>query len=368
MNNKRIITIFAAVAVLSACTSSGSRELTSGNYDYMNVKQQELDLKVPEGLDTPSRSNRYALPILESTAVGAPLMGEQIRISSPRLVLPLVSGSHVEEGNKGATVMFDQVDDSRSLDKTIWDKVLSYLEQNNIGVEAFDRQNNTLVTDWVISVTELDTSWYDFSNEFVEQAKKFKLSLNVAPHGRTASLTNEIVDYIDENGNAAIASMDAIAQRTNEVEFLNFIIEEYDFGVRLAMSERLAKIRDGFSSELGANAAGDSAIVINAAYNNAWPRLLLVLRKMGFDVIDLDQSSGIMFVLYNGNEKGFWSGLFADEALALDKDNYRIFVQRAGENTSVTFKDDDNVSFDAKQTSDIFELFQEYMASDNLDI
>jgi outer membrane protein assembly factor BamC len=75
-----------------------------------------------------------------------------------------------------------------------------------------------------------------------------------------------------------------------------------------------------------------------------------------------------MFVLYGGVEDGFWSGLFSKETLPLEKDNYRIFVKRAGSNTSITFKSDENVNFDAKQTSDIFPVFQEYMASNNLDI
>lgn len=367
MKNNFIITICAAL-VLSACSSSGSRERTSGDYEYMKAQQKSADLKVPDELERPTRSNRYDLPSIETSSSTKALVGKDVRISSPRLVLPLVTGSHVEEGNEGATVMFDQVDDNRSLDKTIWDKVLSYLEQNDIGVESFDRQNNILLTDWVVTRTEVDTSWYSFSDKIIEKAKKYKLSLNVAPHGRTASLSSEIVDYIDENGNATFSSLDPFTQRTGEVEFINYIIEEYDFGVRLAKSERIAKIRNGFTSELGFNASGDSAMIINAAYNDAWPRLLLVLRKMGFDVIDLDQSSGIMFVLYGGADQGFWAGLFAEETLLLDKDNYRLFVQRAGEKTSITFKSDENVTFNAKQTSDIFPAFQEYMAADNLDI
>jgi outer membrane protein assembly factor BamC len=75
-----------------------------------------------------------------------------------------------------------------------------------------------------------------------------------------------------------------------------------------------------------------------------------------------------MFVVYSGADDGFWSGLFTDETLGLKKDNYRLFVRRAGVKTSVTFKSDENIAFDARQTSDIFPAFQEYMASDNLDI
>ncbi len=365
MKTKLLIAICAAS--ISACSSPGTRERVSGDYEYMKVQERDVELKVPEGLDTPTRSSQYELPKLKSANTDA-LVGNKIRVSSPRLVIPLVAGSHVEEGSDSATVNFDQVDDTRSLDKTIWDKVLSYLEQNNIGVQSFDRDSNILITDWVISVTEVDTKWYEFSNDSIEQAKKFKLTLTVAPHGRTASLKTEIVDYIDENGNSALSSLDPISMRNNEVSFINYIIAEYDVGVRLAQSQRIAKIREGFSSELGFNSDGESAFVVNAVYNDTWPRLLLVLRKMGFDVIDLDQSSGIMFVVYNGSEEGFWSGLFADKKLPLKEENYRLFVQRAGTKTSVTFKDNESVAFDAKKVTDIFPMFNEYMAADNLDI
>lgn len=367
MKKQLLITICAAV-VVSACSNSGSRERASGDYDYVDTKGLEKGFQTPEDLEAPKLSNRYNIPDLNADNDNKALVGSKVKVSSPRLVLPLVAGSHVEEGSEDATVLFDQVNDDARLDKTIWDKVLAYLEQNNIGVEKFDSDANELITGWVVSKTELDTSWYDFSSSYVEQAKKFKLSLEIAPHGRTAALTNEIIAYTGDDGKEALSSLDPISKRTNEVDFLNYIIAEYDFGLRLEQTRRIAKIRDGFTSDLGFNANDDSAIIINANYNDAWPRLLLVLRKMGFDVIDLDQSSGIMFVAYNGVEESWYSGFFSDDELSLEKENYRLFVERAGENTSLTFKDDENVAFTPKQISDIFPVFKEYMASDNLDI
>lgn len=364
---KQLLLTFCAAVVLSACASPGSRERVSGDYNYLKAKQIGDGFKVPDDLEQPTRSAQYSLPNLESENK-TNLLGGQVRISSPRLVLPLVAGSHVEEGSEDAKVLFDQVDDSELLDKTIWDKVLAYLEQNSIGVESFDREKNTLTTDWVISRQEVSSSWYQFSDAFVEQAKKFTLSLELAPHGRTASLSNNIVAYVNEDGQESMVSLDPISKRTNEVDFLNFIIAEYDFGLRLAQSQRIAKIRDGFSSKLGFNPDGESAFIVDANYNNTWPRLLLVLRKMGFDVIDLDQSSGIMFVVYNGQDEGWWSGMFSDDEFNLDKDNYRIFVERVGQKTSVTFKNDENVAFAPNQATQIFAAFDENMSSDNLDI
>ena len=141
MNKQFLITLCAAV-VLSACSSPGSRERATGDYDYLDTKGLDEGFQTPEELDAPTRSNRYDIPNLDTSESRTGLIGDQVRVSSPRLVLPLVAGSHVEEGSEDATVLFDQVDDSQALEKTIWDKVLTYLEQNNIGVESFDEQNN----------------------------------------------------------------------------------------------------------------------------------------------------------------------------------------------------------------------------------
>lgn len=361
---KPILLSLLALVVITGCSSSESRKQASGNFDYLEVKEADM-LKVPEDLNRPPLSNRYQLP---QTNSAHNILGPDVLVQSPRLVLPLVTGSHVEEGSANATVLFDQVTDDKPLDSTIWDTVLGYLEINSIAVESFDRQNNTLITDWVISKKNVDASWYKFNDEVIEQARKFKLTLDIAPHGRTAALNVKKIAFIDENGDSQLAGISPFELRENEVNFLNYIIQEYDFGIRLAQNQRIEMIREGFSSELGFNPDGEPAFVVDAIYANTWPRLLLVLRKMGFDVIDLDQSSGLMFVKYNGPSTSWWSGLFSDEEIDLEKINYRLLVQSVGEKTVITFKDADNQAFEVKQTTELFSVFSEYMAEENLDI
>ncbi len=364
---KQITIITSSVFFIAACSSVTERQIASGGFKYLEIPETEKELIVPDDLNKPRRSNQYALPQLQ-TQNDTTLIGEDIKVTSPRLVLPIVAGSHVEEGAKTAKVNFDKIDDSTPLDTAIWDKVLSYLEQNNIGVESFNRDNNELITDWVISKTEIDSSWYEISDQFVEHAKKFKLSLDIAPHGRTASLENEMVAYVNDEGNSNLSALSPIKKRDDEAEFLNYIITEYDFNVRLAQVQRISKIREGFGSSLGFDPDGDSAYLIDAEFDDAWPRLLLVLRKMNFDVVDLDQSSGILFVVYNGEDEGFFTNLFGTQTLPLDQGNYRIFVKRAGQKTSVTLKDDESVTLDVDTITGIYPSFKEFMASDNLDI
>jgi outer membrane protein assembly factor BamC len=147
------------------------------------------------------------------------------------------------------------------------------------------------------------------------------------------------------------------------------VIVEYDFDIRLATTQRIAKIRQGFSTDMGFDADGNPAMIVDAEYENTWPRLLLVLRKMGFDVKDLDQSTGLLFVQYNGSESSWWSSMFSSEGkLAIEKDEYRLKIGDVGARTAVTFMDKESKPFNAKQIAKIFTLFKENMGNENLDI
>ncbi|MFT5276698.1 MAG: outer membrane protein assembly factor BamC [Glaciecola sp.] len=349
------------------CAGKEQREVASGGFKYLEASQHQ-SMEVPADLDTPEFSQRYILPELGKEAP-AELTGKNLKILPPSLILPLVSGTHVEEGSEASKVIFDQIDDSEPLQKTVWDAVLTYLEKNNIGVEEFDKDKNILITDWVIELEEAESSWYDFTDSFDEINKKFKFVMNVAPHGRSASLKTELVSYVDVKRQSSLANLDLISKRNEEANFLNSVIVEYDFGIRLANTQRIATIRQGFSTELGFDADGNAAIVVDAVFENTWPRLLLVLRKMGFDVKDLDQSTGLLFVQYNGNESSWWSGMFSSgEELDIEKDEYRLKLDGVGAKTTVTFMDNGSKPFDVKQITKIYTPFKENMGNEDLDI
>ena len=121
------------IATLAACTTVQERQVASGNFDYLE-QQPGQSIKVPEGVDTPNFNDAYKLPELGENAQ-TELLGKQLSVISPSLVLPLVTGSHVEEGSQSATVWFDQIDDRESLDTTVWNSLLSFLEENGIGIK-----------------------------------------------------------------------------------------------------------------------------------------------------------------------------------------------------------------------------------------
>ncbi|WJG11150.1 outer membrane protein assembly factor BamC [Aliiglaciecola sp. LCG003] len=353
---------------LSACTTFEQRQRANGDFDYVDSKLNET-FKVPSDVDTPVVKYDYAIPEIGKEAP-KDLVGKKITVISPALVLPLVTGSHVEEGLKEATVWFDQVNDSEPLDTTIWNSLISFLEDRDIGIVSFDKEKQTLITDWMIIEEDKDNGWFTWTSTERSVGRRFEFTLNMKPHGRTAELRTELRDYLETVGDDVIADINSEQVRRNEVDILNQVISHYEKQVRYEDVKRIRQIRSGFPMEMGFNSDGIAAFVVSGDYDLVWPRLLLVLRKLGFNVKDLDKSNGLLFVNYGGEETSWWDSMFSksEDVLKLEKTDYRIKVKKQGPKTLITLMDEENTPFDAKTIKDIFPVFSQNMSSENLDI
>lgn len=358
--------VFSVLAI-SACSSVEERQIANGNFEYLD-QPAAADFQVPADLDRPNFSDVYKLPELGENA-DTDLFGKRVTVTSPSLVLPLVTGSHIEEGMKKATVFFDQVDDSQPLDTTVWNSLISFLEEQGIGVDSFDKSAQSLTTDWMIIESSDDTSWYSWTKTERSIGRRFEFWLDVKPHGRTAALNVKLKDYLETQGDSIVSEIDAEQVRRNEVDVLNQVIGHYAGQIRVAEVKRIQEIRKGLDVDLGFDSDGEPAFVIDAEYDVAWPRLLLVLRKLGFNVKDLDQSTGLLFVNYGSGESSWWDNLFSREGkLPLDEDEYRLQVRKMGDKTSVTLLDEESQPFTVDEVTSLFQPFSETMSSDNLDI
>ncbi|MBU3022802.1 outer membrane protein assembly factor BamC [Aestuariibacter sp. A3R04] len=371
MKNTLALVSGLTMLALTGCSSQQDYQTASGSYDYLEASQR-ASVKIPEDLDAPEFSSQYDLPTLGKNADES-LVGKSLTIQSPALVLPLVSGSHVEEGTQSATIWFDQVDDSQPLSVAIWNTLLSFLEENNIGVESFDKEKGQLITNWVVEEETEESVWYQWTEaQSKEIAKRFVFDMSVKPHGRTASLSATLQDYKSSTSDGEIqklANLNDLAERREEVNILNEVISHYEYQIQLDQSKRIAEIRKGLKLDLGFDSEGAAAYVVNAQYDIAWPRLLLVLRKMGFDVKDLDKSTGLLFVSYNGDDTGWWSNLFSSGQSILEKGDYRLKVTASGENQStITFMNDESEPFEPNQVADMYDQFARVMSEDDLDI
>lgn len=357
-----------AVASVTACSSLEEREIASGSFDYVK-EQPGQKIKIPEDMDKPKFNDAYKLPDLGEEA---PLtnMGKKLSVLSPSLVLPVVAGSHIEEGSKNATVWFDQVDDSLALDTAVWNSLIRFLETESIGVEMFDKDNQRLITDWMVMDESKNNKWYSWSKSERTVGQRFEFSLVKKPHGRSAALSVELVEYKEKIDAQSTEIVNAKDKRRNEVDVLNRVVKNYEFETQVANVKRYRQIREGLPMELGFDSDGEPAFVVDANYEITWPRLLLVLRKLGFDVKDYDKSNGLLFVKYNGSEDSWWSNIWSSDKneFDLDTEEYRIKVVGLGKKTSVTLLDNESKPFPANKLTGLFPTFEKTMSADDLDI
>ncbi|NVK57927.1 MAG: outer membrane protein assembly factor BamC [Alteromonadaceae bacterium] len=370
MNKKLALVSGIASLVLTACASQQDRVTASGSYEYLKAEQR-TKLQVPSDLDTPEFEDDYAVPTVKQTGNDA-LIGRDLEVVPPALVIPLVTGSHVQDGYKGATVLIDQVKDSETLDKTIWNSLIGYLEEKGIAVENFAPDEGRLVTDWMpVNLNEDDEGdgWFDWSSDEKSTVAKgrFLFTLELKPHGRTGQLSASLLDY--KQGETSLDERNPMQVRRDEVEILNRVIGHYEYLNQLETNRRIAEIRQGLDMEMGFDSDGNPAFVLDARYDIAWPRIQLVLRKLGFNVKDLDKRNGLIFVQYTDEQVSWWKGLLSsDDAKLLDYDEYRLKVKDLGAKTSITFMDNESTPFDAKMLTDLFEPFEQVMTEDGLDI
>lgn len=364
MTRISIISLTVALA-LAGCSTQKERQVASSTFDYVE-EGGTVSLKIPADVNTPEYNNEYTIPELKTNP---DYVGRKVTILSPALVLPLVTGSHIEDGQKEAVILFDKVDDKQALDTTIWNSLLSYLEEQGIGVDSFDKQQQKLVTDWMLIDIEEDSAWYSWTSTERNIGKRFEFNLELKPHGRTAALKAKLVDYLETVGDDVQADLNPETARRNEIDVLNKVIGHYAQQIRVADAKRLRQIRDGLTMKMGFDSNGEPAFVVDAEYDVTWSRLLLVLRKLGFDVKDLDKSNGVLFLKYEGADAGWWDSLWgSDEDLPIDKARYRMQLGDLGQKTSITMLTDENTPVTAEFMTRIHSAFADTMATDDLDI
>jgi outer membrane protein assembly factor BamC len=366
------VTVYTAALLIatlfSACSSLGEREIASGSFEYVK-EQPGQKIKIPDDVDTPRFNDAYKLTELGEDAP-LDVVGKNLSVHSPSLVLAVVAGSHIEDGSKNAIVWFDQVDDNLPLDTAIWNSLLRFLESENIGVDTFDEDSQHLITDWVVVKETEESKWYNWTETERTVKQRFDFSLNKKTHGRTAALSVDLVDYKETLESQSTEITEAKNKRRNEVDVLNRVVKNYEFETKVANVKRFRKIREGLKMELGFDSDGEPAFVIDAEYDITWSRMLLVLRKLGFDVKDYDKSNGLLFVKYNGAKESWWSNIWSSDKneLDLEIEEYRFKVASIGKKTSVTLSDDESIPFPVNKLTNLYSTFSKVMSNDDLDI
>ncbi|MCL1142454.1 outer membrane protein assembly factor BamC [Shewanella gaetbuli] len=321
----KIVTPIILITTLAACSTPVDRRVANGSDEY--TKAQEIPLlTIPEGLNQPRYSKEYQIPQIGSKADSA-LVGKKLDIRPPLQIIAMAEGTHVEESNDSIKIIIESIDNKTDLKQEIFDVINGYLSQNNIPklVENFD--TGVIETDWIENKEVIDTSWFGDDKVYLLR-QRYQFNINVKPHGRTGDVSINLLDheeYYDE-AEQEILLTDIDKQRYS-IDMLNNTIAY--MGLKRERAIKAARIEQSLGIDIDLVEPGDeqeSYWLAQADFKKTWDRLRIVLPELGFDVVDMDSSKGLFYI--NLEESGgFWSSLWGEEKLSLQKGNYRMLLR-----------------------------------------
>ncbi|SHH24711.1 outer membrane protein assembly factor BamC [Ferrimonas marina] len=359
---KRSIVAVAVLAMVG-CSTPLERRQASGGFDYLEEKPG-VPLVIPETLEQPRFSNEFALPDLGERA-DADVVGPRLDVRPPLQVLPLAPGTRLQDGVDSVTVLIESNDDDLNLASEIDEALVGFL--NEKGVNLAQHQGGTITTDWIENQEVIGKKWW--REQVYEIRQRYQFDTQVKDHGRTGSITIELVDHEEglDGIDDSIVLTDA-DRRRYAIDMLNSAISYMNF--ERGQRQMLRDLEDGrgFNTELGFDRDENAAFLAEADFDTVWGRMSKVLPALGFEVRDLDKGLATYFVEYD-SDLGFWSKLWGDnDQLPLDEGSYQILLDSIGERTSITLMDNNGDPLDNETVTGLYNRFAELLQKELRDL
>lgn len=318
------VTPMLLITTLAACSTPMDRRLVNGSDEYTQAPVAPL-LTIPEGLNEPVYSREYDIPQVGSKT-DKTIVGKRLDIRPPLQVLAMAEGTHVEEGSDSIKIVIESIDPNRDLKQEINDVLLGYLNKNNINVLTNDYENGVIETDWIENQEVIEKNTWSADKIYLLR-QRYRFDINVKPHGRTGEVSINLIEheeYFDKDQQDIFLSSED--KRRYTVDMLNNAVAY--MSIERERSIRAARIQASLGIDVDlVDVEGTEAYwLAQANFKQTWDRLRLVLPEMGFDVVDMDSSKGLFFI--NLEESGgFWSSLWGEEQITLQKGNYRLMLR-----------------------------------------
>ncbi|RUO72662.1 outer membrane protein assembly factor BamC [Pseudidiomarina sediminum] len=307
---------------LSACSFT-PREQAEGNFDYTNVQHTE-GLKPAPGKRLPVTARTYEIPQADTSGE----IGQRINVLPPVLVRGTAAGSRPSNETERKSVDFSELEGMSNLPEFTWEGLKAALSREAIAItdEVAEQQLTTgwVAENWVVGDDELEAT--------VE--RRFKVFMNVPDHRRTANVAVEMIDK-RVSGAGAAQVPGGVSDGNAEANLLNSMINEVAVrqqGITAAATPEDIEIEATFNDE------GFAAYQLNVGFDVAWVLMSDVLEGLGFDIDDLNQSTGMYYTEYRrdgGFSLAFWQEQQAGQ-LDLPDGDYQINVKGDRSTSTVT--------------------------------
>ena len=316
--------------MLGVLASLGGCSIFSNSaHDTSNYTMNE-PVKVPSNLQAPAQDPTYSMDVAVYDNDEEPKY-----VKPPMQVMPVASGSWIDENDKASRVYFDKNDGIEDLDEFIWYAVKGTLEDYQTGVVSEDKLAGTLESDW-FSVVRVEEGilWDD---EIVAE-QRYRFIIEEKDHQRTAALRSELVDYRSET-----VELNPRLKQRLETRALNAVITEFDYRYRQLQVE-LRKRQGIISLEMGFDNQGNAALVTEQNYDVVFDRFSGFLERLQFTIIEVNPDKGLIVADYTQPDSSVWDSIWGDETMQipLEDGQYQVLVSTTNTGgTSLTWMDEE---------------------------
>ncbi|MBY5921054.1 outer membrane protein assembly factor BamC [Ferrimonas balearica] len=355
-HNRLAIAALAPVLILVGCATPLERRQASGGFDYLE-QPAPTPLVVPAGLDAPRVSREFDVPPLGSS-VDRDVVGPRLDVRPPLQVLPLAPGTRLQDSVDSVTVLVESNQDDLDLAHEIHETLLKFLSDQSIGV-ATD-SNGVIVTDWIENEEVIGKSW--FRDKVYQIRQRYEFDTVVKDHGRSGSITIELVDHEEglDGIDDSIVLTDA-DRRRYAIDMLNNAIAYMNFERKQRQATQELLNGRGIKTVLGFDSDENTAFIAEASFDQVWRRMDHVLPLLGFEVRDLDQQLATYFVDFE-SDSGFWASLWGDnDALPLEEGPYQIRLEPMGERTAITVLDNEAKPLPTETVTQMYNRFADLL-------
>ena len=333
------------VLTLAACSSPGSKNAAKGSFEYANKEEPNI-IRVPSNLNMPRISDHYKVSEVENT--NGPI-GKSVDIRAPALALPLAAGTRIEPEDKGAKVWFDQVDDTAQLIEQIRRALGDLFIEKNVSL-ATDKTALVYKTGWIEKVSE-SGMWFWKSMDTQYQSK-FEISLTPKPHGRSVSLTANLVDFEDVGSDDNFTEID---KGRAEIALVNEIVSHLSYQYRV---DEFSRQRAIAKEDLVKRVTDSSALIVQLPLDSLWENMPTFFEKYGFTQTDLNETEKVYFVDYEKPDSSFWDSVWGDALpiLLLNNGAYRFKLVEVGKETRVELLGADGNALAVDKFNEIYDV------------
>ncbi|SDI13753.1 outer membrane protein assembly factor BamC [Propionivibrio dicarboxylicus] len=342
------ISLCAVSVVLAGC---GTISLESKKIDYKSSSSVKVPtLEIPPDLTTPSRDDRYSVPLRGSATFSeyANDRNTQARGTENSAVLPKVDKARIERAGTQRWLVVASAPDK------LWDQIKEFWQETGFLIKLEMPEAGVIETDWAENRAKIGQ---DFLRNMLGKVLDSLYSTSERDMFRTRLEpgaepgTTEI--YISHRGMVEVYTTESKAETRwqprqadpeLEAEMLRRLMVRFGTDQKRADAEIAAtKDRGVDRARLTRSNDGSGTLEVQEAFDRAWRRVGLALDRVGFTVEDRDRSKGLFFVRYvdpeseSQNKKdGVLSKLaFWKPSTPPPQERFRVYVKDGGTQTTV---------------------------------